>query len=99
RRHASLDHRCRTLHMQRRDFILGLGGAVMSPVVVRAQEPEIPGVVLLHGGSAADYAPQIAAFLEGLREAGHVEGKNFAIEYRWADGDFEKLATVCDRLC
>src|SRR5450755_2554761 len=78
--------------MRRRDFIAGLGGTVAWPLVVRAQQPKVPVVGLLSGVSfEGPYAVPVAAIRQGLQETGFVEGQNLAIEYRTADGEYERL--------
>jgi putative ABC transport system substrate-binding protein len=77
--------------MRRRQFIAGIGGAAAWPLVARAQ-PKLPIVGLLNGVSfEGPYAMPVAAIRQGLQEAGFVEGQNLAIEYRTADGEYERL--------
>jgi putative ABC transport system substrate-binding protein len=75
----------------RREFLLLLGGAmaVVRPLV--AQQKAMPVIGFLHFASPGPFAPFVAAFHEGLREAGYVEGQNLAIEYRWAEGRYDRL--------
>jgi putative tryptophan/tyrosine transport system substrate-binding protein len=84
--------------MKRREFIAGVGGlAAMLPLAGRAQqEPVLIGY--LHSGSAVDQASLVAASRDGLKEAGFVEGQNLKIEYRWAEGHYERLPALAAEL-
>src|SRR4029453_15897786 len=77
--------------MRRREFISLVGGATIIPLVARAQQTSIPVVGILGATTAQGYAAQLAAFREGLNEAGIVEGRDAVIEYRWADDQYDRL--------
>jgi putative tryptophan/tyrosine transport system substrate-binding protein len=81
--------------MRRRDFLGVVGGAVVgSPRVARAQQPAIPVIGYLTSRSAGETAALVAAFRKGLAEAGYVEGQNVAVEYRWGEGQYDRLPAL-----
>jgi putative ABC transport system substrate-binding protein len=78
--------------MKRREFITLLGSAALvGPLGARAQQPRIPVIGFLHGGSPAGFAPFMGGFHLGLKELGFVEGQNVAIEYHWANYQYDRL--------
>jgi len=80
--------------MRRREFITLLGGAAAWPLVAHAQRAAMPIVGFMSGRSSEDSAGVASAFRQGLADAGFVDGQTVTIEYRWANGDYEKLPAL-----
>ena len=85
--------------MRRRDFIKIIAGSTTAwPIAARAQSPAMPVIGFLNGGSLEGVASNVNAFREGLKQAGYVEGQNLAIEYRWANDQYDHLPELADDL-
>jgi putative ABC transport system substrate-binding protein len=80
--------------MRRRTFITLIGGASAWPLTARAQQPSIPVIGALYAVSAEEWAERMAAMRQGLNESGFVDGRNVAVEYRWADGHLDRLPAM-----
>jgi len=81
--------------MRRREFIKVItASAAAWPIAARAQQAAMPAVGFINSASAQNYARQSAAFLKGLGEIGYVDGRNVAVEYRWADGQNDRLPAL-----
>src|SRR5271157_549689 len=77
--------------IKRREFIAGLGSAVVWPVVARAQQGAVPLIGFLHNGSPTEWTRLVAAFNQGLNDNGFADGRNVAVEYRWANLQNDQL--------
>src|SRR5215470_3129530 len=84
--------------LRRREFITLLGGAATWPLVARGQQSSIPVIGFINGSSATAYAAYVQAFIRGLAETGHTVGENVAIEYRWAEGHYNRIPDMVDNL-
>jgi putative ABC transport system substrate-binding protein len=84
--------------VKRREFIILVGGAAVWPLAARAQQAAMPVIGFFHLASLETTREYLAAFQRGLGETGYVEGRNVAIEYRWAQGQNDRLPTLVSEL-
>src|SRR5438132_13772731 len=80
--------------VNRRELLLVMGGALTTPRALRAQQKALPVIGFLGAAAPSPNAPYVAAFHQGLGETGYVEGQNVAIEYRWAEGQYDRLPAM-----
>src|SRR5260370_7880589 len=85
--------------MRRRDFIKAIVGAVIAwPFAARAQQAAMPVIGFLNSASPDAFAPYVAGFLQGLRDAGYIDGQNVKVEYRWGYGQYDPLPQFATEL-
>src|SRR6516165_1910976 len=87
------------MSLRRREFIAGLSGAAAWPLAARAQQRRTgPVIGILGSGRSEVYAARLAAFKQALKEAGFVEGQNVALEFRWANDEYDRLPSLAAEL-
>src|SRR5262249_32351249 len=84
--------------MRRREVITVIGSATTWPLAARAQQRDVPLIGFLNTQSAGSFSHLVEGFQQGLREAGFIEGQNIQIEYRWAEGRYERLPELANDL-
>src|SRR5215468_2233413 len=85
-------------HTRRREFITLIGGAAACPLAARAQPAKVARIGFLGLVSSSSHASRVAAFRSGLRDLGWIEGRNLVIEFRWADGNYDRLPVLAEEL-
>src|SRR3984893_13803726 len=87
------------IYIRRREFIVTLGGAAVGwPLAAHAQQPKLPVIGFLNSGSPVAFGHVVSAFRQGLGEAGYVEHRDVGIEYRWAEGQVDRLPALASEL-
>jgi putative ABC transport system substrate-binding protein len=84
--------------MRRREFIGLIGSSAVWPIAIRAQQPSLPVIGCLESASQGQFADLFPAFRKGLSETGYIDGQNVRIEYRWAEGQYDRLPALTDEL-